>query len=773
MEVAHPAQVLLRAVELEALLPNLDRGIHAPHAQRNVALLLVDPRERLRIVGAADVAGRLVVLEGLGVRVQHRGGVARGLEEVDRLLVNRLEVALCRTRLLRQVGRAAVVLGEHRDHLVGAVSHAVLEEAADLEVLGAAHRLGEHPVGDVADQHVLEGVLPLAGELAAGGLDDEVLFLKRHERVVQVEAGVARHPGERTLPERPADDRCLLQELPLARFERVQPRREQRLDRAGQLGRLDGPLLGQHPRHLLGEEWVAAGARGDHVGRPLCVRAAGQQRGDELARLVGAERVQEDRRRSAASTAPRRPVLKELVAREAEQEERPAHPLREVLDQVEHAVVGPVDVLESQDKRLLLAAGLHRCAHRREERLAQLLGVLLLDGHFVGDLDAEQAGHERRPPLDGLPLALVGQQEAARVVLDLLPSLIRAVPVEDARVGADHLAEGPVDDAGAVGEAAALAEGGGLLGQLLDALAELVEQAGLADARLADEGDQVRPPLAGHPAVEGLHERELVVAPHERRCCAGSALLLRGEGANGLPRGHGRRLPLQVQRRRAPLLDHIPGRAVGTFADRHRAGPAGGLEPRGHVHGVADDGVAVAHGTGKHLAGVGPDPQLEACAVPGGQLGVDLLHRALHAERSTDGALLVVLMCDRCAEDGHDVVADVLVHRPAVARGPLASRRSDTLDQALDALGVHVLGHGGVAGEVGEQHRYLAALVGRRGGRGRGKALRPVSGPERPGRARSRTTCRTSPPEARVCRRKDRGARAARRTTCRTSPLRD
>jgi hypothetical protein len=74
-------------VELEALLPDLDRRIDAAHAERDVALLLVDARERRRLVRAADVARRLVMLEGLRVRVQERGGVTRGLEEVECLAV--------------------------------------------------------------------------------------------------------------------------------------------------------------------------------------------------------------------------------------------------------------------------------------------------------------------------------------------------------------------------------------------------------------------------------------------------------------------------------------------------------------------------------------------------------------------------------------------------------------------------------------------------------------------------------------------------------------
>jgi hypothetical protein len=103
------------------------------------------------------------VLEGLGVRVEERGSVARRLEEVERFPVKWLELEIRKPGVLRERRGAPVVLCEHCDDLVGAVSHAVLDEAPDLEVLGAAHRLRQHSVRDVADQHVLERILLLAG----------------------------------------------------------------------------------------------------------------------------------------------------------------------------------------------------------------------------------------------------------------------------------------------------------------------------------------------------------------------------------------------------------------------------------------------------------------------------------------------------------------------------------------------------------------------------------------------------------------------------------
>ena len=56
VEVADPRQILLAAVVLEALLPELDRAVHPPQPQRDVAELLGDPRPRVGVLGLAAVA---------------------------------------------------------------------------------------------------------------------------------------------------------------------------------------------------------------------------------------------------------------------------------------------------------------------------------------------------------------------------------------------------------------------------------------------------------------------------------------------------------------------------------------------------------------------------------------------------------------------------------------------------------------------------------------------------------------------------------------------
>ena len=78
----------------------------------------------------------------------------------------------------------------------------------------------------------------------------------------------------------------------------------------------------------------------------------------------------------------------------------------------------------------------------------------------------------------------------------------------------------------------------------------------------------------------------------------------------------------------------------------------------------------------------------------------------------------------------------------------LAEALQRAVEHRLHRLGVRPLGDRGVAGEVGEQHRDLAALLGRRLGRRRRRrasAPRPLRRARGAVDRRSRTRCRTSP----------------------------
>ena len=113
------------------------------------------------------------------------------------------------------------------------------------------------------------------------------------------------------------------------------------------------PGRAEHPRVLLRVERVAArllDEPGLHVGGE---HGTVEQRAEQPRRLLVGERRERDRLRVQPSPAPRRPPFEQLGPRGAEHEQRDvARPVDQVVDEVERAVVGPVQVLEHEDERV-------------------------------------------------------------------------------------------------------------------------------------------------------------------------------------------------------------------------------------------------------------------------------------------------------------------------------------------------------------------------------------------------------------------------------------
>jgi hypothetical protein len=168
----------------------------------------------------------------------------------------------------------------------------------------------------------------------------------------------------------------------------------------------------------------------------------------------------------------------------------------------------------------------------------------------------------------------------------------------------------------------------------------------------------------------------------------------------------------------------MPRRPPGLLADEHAVHRCGRLEASGGVDYV----------TGRHplalgrprsekhqcLARVDSDPDLE----------VVLLARPVSdRERGTDGALRIVLVRNRRAEQGHDGVPDELLHRPAEALELVAEVLPVRRQQRANVLGVHPLGARREADEVGEEDGDDLALLAPRLGRGGKHAPAAVAEP--------------------------------------------
>ena len=265
------------------------------------------------------------------------------------------------------------------------VAGALREPLREARVVLRASELREPGVRDLADEQVLEAVGGLAGDRRARLAEQELAQEQVVEQRVDV-LDVGREVLERALPEHAPDDRCALEKRLPRRRQMVDARGDERLERVGDASRpaVPGAALEQHADRLLDEQRVALGPLEQLLrqrGRDL-TRGSGElddELLDEQLALVRRERLQLDRGRAHAPSAPPRPRVEQLGPGEAEDEKRRADPVREVLDQVEKRLLGPVDVLEEENERLDVAERLHDLARRPGDLLRASLALERLE----------------------------------------------------------------------------------------------------------------------------------------------------------------------------------------------------------------------------------------------------------------------------------------------------------------------------------------------------------------------------------------------------------
>ena len=251
-------------------------------------------------------------------------------------------------------------------------------QRANASCSSARVALREAGVRDLGDQDVLEAERALAGDRRAILGDDELARDERVDQRAEVE-DPARAP--RTAPcqkTRPITDaRC--SSCFCSGGERVDPRRDQRLDRVRDV--VPHPLaLREHPH-------ASPRGRAD-CPRPSRRRAraapragpSGWRPSASSSLSSGVSGASSIARRAEVAASPRRPQLEQLGPRDADdQERRVAHRARDVLDHVQQRLLGPVDVLEDEHERLHVRELLRPRARGPEELLALVLALARAD----------------------------------------------------------------------------------------------------------------------------------------------------------------------------------------------------------------------------------------------------------------------------------------------------------------------------------------------------------------------------------------------------------
>ena len=214
--------------------------------------------------------------------------------------------------------------------------------------------------------------------------------------------------------------------------------------------------------------------------------------------------------------------------------------------------------------------------------------------------------------------------------------------------------------------------------------AKLLDEARLADARLADDLDELTLACqSARPAAR--QQRKLVLAADERRQDARPAPPAGAARPHDAIERNRRRHALEVMRALV-FGDEKPGcLPLHARGDEHRSRFGRRLHPRRDVRRVAE-----------HFAGRVDHDRAALDADAGGKLGragshvarVEVGKRALDGERGADRAFGVVLLRLRIAEEGHQAVAELLQDVPAERRHRFRRFVEIGVDQVAPVLGI-------------------------------------------------------------------------------------
>ena len=225
---------------------------------------------------------------------------------------------------------------------------------------------------------------------------------------------------------------------------------------------------------------------------------------EELAHRGLGERIEPHRDRAAPIRAPARSAFEQLRAGEGDHEDRVAPaPVEEVLDEVEQAVVGPLEVLEDEGDRARRGDPLEERPPGREELLAAARRCVL---------DTEQGQQAGLDPAPFLGVGDVPDEDLG----DAGPGRRVVVALGQPGPPADHLAEGPEGDALAV--ATAIGRGATRRSRRRRrGTSRAPRRAGSCRSPPDPRGTRGGPALAARDVELLLEEAQLVIPADERR----------------------------------------------------------------------------------------------------------------------------------------------------------------------------------------------------------------------------------------------------------------
>ena len=459
----------------------------------------------------------------------------------------------------------------------------------------------------------------------------------------------------------------------------------------------DEALVDEHVDELFAEQRRAGGAFDDLAAQILRKRLDLEQSRDKCGRFQRIEWIERDGGCVCLAGAPAAAQLEKFWTGHADDEHRNVgHAIGELLDQRHDGRLGPLHIVDHDDERSAVRDRLDVVAYGPSNLAPDTFRRRV--GH--DRLRGFEAKHRGEPRAHSRSLWIVAQKFPQPSV-ELGQGAFTLVGKACAGVLPQHLDEGPVGDAAAIGEAAAAQDP---RARVREPGQRFADQARFPDPRSADDGEQMRPPIL-RDAREGIQEQpQLAVAADKRSVQARDAPHLHRNLASRTESSMShQRLGLAFGGNGCTCLvfDCVARELMGERADQDLTGLRALLKSGGHVHGVAaDHELAIVGCRRDGLAGVDAHADLElGPAVP------DL-------ERGANRALWVVVVHHRHAEDDHRRISGELLHGPAVCGGYLADAHEVARHHRAHHLRVALGRNLRRAHHVGEEDGHDLALLG-------------------------------------------------------------
>src|SRR5574341_2257004 len=227
-----------------------------------------------------------------------------------------------------------------------------------------------------------------------------------------------------------------------------------------------------------------------------------------------------------------------------------------------------------------------------------------------------------------------------------------------------------------------------------DALGELVTKAALSRARLRGDQDDCRLTRL-RLAQSSLEQGELALAADEAREASGPGALETASDLAWTPQlehAHGGAGALEALLPTVEEIEEARREAHGLLGHRDAAGWRQLLYPSGEPDDVSLRGVVhaqvVADATHDDLAGIQAHPYRELEPALASHVFGERAELSREIQGGRTGALGVVLVGDRGAEEGHDAVTGVLVDRSRVAVDAARQDPEQAIQQAVPLLGI-------------------------------------------------------------------------------------